>query len=113
MINLNDFVVLIRTQIAGWDAATGLIVASGLAALVMGLVLRAARARATKRLRSVLDIYADRQIAMNVLARDPASSRQSLLSLDSTQTGGLVMGVAGVIAGLSALSAVLFIVIPP
>ncbi len=92
MINLNDFVVLIRTQIAGWDAATGLIVASGLAALVMGLVLRAARARATKRLRSVLDIYADRQIALNV-RWDPASSRQSLLSLDASRKSGLVMGV--------------------
>jgi hypothetical protein len=92
MMSFDDFVVLVQAQIAGWDARTWLAVAAVIAAFVVGIMLRLARFRATQRLRAVLDIYAERQMALNVRL-DPASSRQNLLSLDASRKSGLVMGV--------------------
>ena len=92
MTDINEVTEFVESQIERMDAQAWLIVAAVVAVMVAGFVLRLSRARATKRLQTALDIYADRQMARHVRL-DAASQRQSAITLDSFRKSGLVMGV--------------------
>ena len=91
-MNINDFLDSVRTEVAGWNVQTGLVVTAAVAAVAVGIVWRLMHLRAKKRLQSVLDRYAERQIATTVQL-DPSALRQQILKLNSLRRSGLVMGV--------------------
>ena len=91
-MNINDFLVSIRTEVASWNVQTGLVVTAVAAAAAVGVVWRLMHVRATRRLQSALDTYAERQIATTVQL-DPSALQQQILKLNSLRRSGLVMGV--------------------
>jgi hypothetical protein len=92
MTDFYELMKLVWSQIVQADRQPWWIVAAVVAVIAGGVVLRLMRARATKRLRSVLDIYAERQIAVSVRV-DPDTARRQAMALDALRRSGLVMGV--------------------
>jgi hypothetical protein len=92
MTNFTEMAEMAWFQVARADTRTWLIVATVAAVIAIGFAARMMRAIATKRLRSVLDIYAERQLAMN-LPLERLSPQASEVAYRALRDSGLVMGV--------------------